>query len=652
MLGLSILVGTTSGLQVCPGTPANASAPVQVTCAGTCCPHSYFGDGSATVAGWGCSSSSSSSSSSSGGTCCAPGPKEPPSATLPNCLIIGDSVSEGYLPHVASALATTCKVQHGPWCGGGSAGNVAGALPCVRNWLRSAMNVPVNWDVVHFNFGLHDWGDNSSAALALYQQHLDAVTAILTEQPGRVRAAQYALTTPYMPMEVNASDPIIAELNARATAVMAAHAVPVVDLYARVKEKCGQTYTSCPGFCDSAGPGGTCTFHYTAEGYAWIATPVVEGIVRLLNSSSARGARLAADNEQQQQQQQLTPPPPRQQRPAFGAFDPVFTPFFANASLNLGAIPSYAAWTHSSNTDTIILGGSTGEWPSMSSGERIATLVAWRAALDALPPRAAPPATRPKPLLLFHAGDVGVRRAAKLAAAAEANGADALLIVAPCIMRPATLEMLVQVIGTVAAAAPSLPAWYYHYPKLYTVDFSMADFLAAASAKVGGIPNLAGVKYIDSNWTDLEAATALGGGRYELVTTQLVTPSLTNYSTAGSIVYTPASSFVNAGAREFAAGNLSGAAFYDERVKDLYAVFKKHGGTKGVARAAAGLFAPGLDLGPPRVPLVGVAAALIQGLRQDLVAAGFDLPPATVADEDESEEEGENVVAQDANIDF
>ena len=36
----------------------------------------------------------------------------------------------------------------------------------------------------------------------------------------------------------------------------------------------------------------------------------------------------------------------------------------------------------------------------------------------------------------------------------------------------------------------------------------------------------------------------------------------------------------------------------------------------------------------------------------DLVAAGFELPPATFADEDESEEEGENVVAQDANIDF
>jgi hypothetical protein len=50
-------------------------------------------------------------------------------------------------------LKTKCKVQHGPWCGGGSAGNVAGALPCVRSWLLTAMNEKVEWDVVSFNFG-------------------------------------------------------------------------------------------------------------------------------------------------------------------------------------------------------------------------------------------------------------------------------------------------------------------------------------------------------------------------------------------------------------------------------------------------------------------------------------------------------------------
>eukprot|EP01045_Picozoa_sp_COSAG04_P005481 COSAG04_NODE_255_length_18797_cov_46.325968_7_plen_201_part_00 len=150
-----------AALQVCPGTPQNHSAPTTHTCANECCTHSFYSDGGPTVAGWGCKLAS--------GACCSPGAKEPPSTTLPNCLVIGDSVSEGYIGHVASLLRTKCKVQHGPWCGGGSAGNVAGALPCVKSWLLTAMNKRVEWDVITFNFGLHDLGDNSSRALDLCQ---------------------------------------------------------------------------------------------------------------------------------------------------------------------------------------------------------------------------------------------------------------------------------------------------------------------------------------------------------------------------------------------------------------------------------------------------------------------------------------------------
>ena len=115
------------------------------------------------------------------------------------------------------------------------------------------------------------------------QKHLTNVTDILTAQ-GAAKKVAYALTTPQMQFEVNQSDPIVSELNARATAVMAAAkpAVPVVDLYARVKAKCGQTYTKCPGFCDSAGPGGTCTFHYTSTGYQWIAEAMAAEITKLL----------------------------------------------------------------------------------------------------------------------------------------------------------------------------------------------------------------------------------------------------------------------------------------------------------------------------------------------------------------------------------
>jgi hypothetical protein len=66
--------------------------------------------------------------------------------------------------------------------------------------------------------------------------------------------------------------------------------------------------------------------------------------------------------------------------------DPVFTPFYANGSVNLDAVLPYARYTAAAGTDTIILGGSTGEWPSMTSEERVDVLRAWRTAVDALQP--------------------------------------------------------------------------------------------------------------------------------------------------------------------------------------------------------------------------------------------------------------------------
>jgi len=114
-----------------------------------------------------------------------------------------------------------------------------------------------------------------------------------------------------------------------------------------------------------------------------------------------------------------------------------------------------------------------------------------------------------------------------LAREARSAGADALLIVAPCIMRPATVQMLAEVnsrfncthiqrhscfpsyiqhhhavvanawivllpslhrhhaayaplcgkvIGMVANES-TLPSFYYHYPALYGVDFPMPEFL-------------------------------------------------------------------------------------------------------------------------------------------------------------------------------
>jgi len=307
---------------------------------------------------------------------------------------------------------------------------------------------------------------------------------------------------------------------------------------------------------------------------------------------------------------------------AYGAYDPVFTPFTANGSLNLTAVPEYAKYTTEQGTNTIILGGSTGEWPSMTTDERIQTLRAWRAALDALDPSISPHGRVPR--LMFHAGDTALDRAIELAKAAKAANADAILIVAPCIMRPATIEMLLEVIGLVADAAGGLPSWYYHYPSLYNVDFPIAEFLTLNSQR-GRIPTLEGVKFISSNMTDFARATEVAGGKYRLVSTHLLDGLAAGSGSSGAIAYTPQASLADAMYTAHAAGNASAAQAAADRFTLLGHLLTKPGG-KSQARASARIFAPRIDLGPPRLPLADIDDAAFAALRQSLVENGF-VPP-------------------------
>jgi len=66
---------------------------------------------------------------------------------LPQVLIIGDSISAGYTPFVQAALSNRVEVVHAP---GNNAATVTG-LKRLDKWLGDQ-----KWDVIHFNWGLHD----------------------------------------------------------------------------------------------------------------------------------------------------------------------------------------------------------------------------------------------------------------------------------------------------------------------------------------------------------------------------------------------------------------------------------------------------------------------------------------------------------------
>ncbi len=66
---------------------------------------------------------------------------------LPRVLVIGDSISIGYTPFVKAALSNRVEVVHAP---GNNAATVTG-LKRLDQWLGDK-----KWDVIHFNWGLHD----------------------------------------------------------------------------------------------------------------------------------------------------------------------------------------------------------------------------------------------------------------------------------------------------------------------------------------------------------------------------------------------------------------------------------------------------------------------------------------------------------------
>jgi acyl-CoA thioesterase-1 len=131
----------------------------------------------------------------------------------PRVLILGDSISIGYTPYVQEMMKGEAVVlrptgKPNPKTNQVRAENCAGTNNGVKNidrWLKIDGG---NWDVIHFNFGLHDLkrvksetGGNSNdpndphqADLAAYEKQLREITQKLKATGAKLI---FATTTPY-----------------------------------------------------------------------------------------------------------------------------------------------------------------------------------------------------------------------------------------------------------------------------------------------------------------------------------------------------------------------------------------------------------------------------------------------------------------------
>ena len=194
-------------------------------------------------------------------------------------LILGDSISIGYTPYVQDMMKHLALVSR-PMLPNGRAENCEGTTKGVQNIRRWIGDT--KWDLIHFNFGLHDLkhvdpvtGENSTnpedplqAGLKQYKNNL---TQIVEELKGTGADLIFATTTPY-PDKVDGPlrDPGMSEkYNRVAIKIMNRNQIDINDLYTFAQPRLQEIQLPH-------------NVHFTEEGYRELGRKVIDRITEHL----------------------------------------------------------------------------------------------------------------------------------------------------------------------------------------------------------------------------------------------------------------------------------------------------------------------------------------------------------------------------------
>ncbi len=174
---------------------------------------------------------------------------------LPRVLLIGDSVSRGYTQPTRKALEGKANVHRAP----ANCGPTASGLKNLDVWLGEG-----KWDVIHFNFGIHDRGTPA----ADYVKRLEAIVARLEKTGAKLI---WASTTPIPddPAQKQTAQSIV-EKNALAAEVMKKHGIPTDDLFAAMTPRLKEFQPPLD-------------VHFTGAGYDFLGAKVGESVLSVIS---------------------------------------------------------------------------------------------------------------------------------------------------------------------------------------------------------------------------------------------------------------------------------------------------------------------------------------------------------------------------------
>lgn len=195
---------------------------------------------------------------------------------LPRVLLLGDSISMGYTLPVRAALQGKANV-HRP---GENCGDTARGVQSLDKWLGTG-----KWDVIHFNFGLHDLKYLDAAgqlappdkgkqvhSVAEYEANLRKIVARLKQTGAKLI---FATTTPVPDKSSGRIEHDEVRYNAAAVRVMRESGVAVNDLHAFVKAR--QSELQRPN-----------NVHFSDAGSAKLADVVVAALLPALPAAAAK----------------------------------------------------------------------------------------------------------------------------------------------------------------------------------------------------------------------------------------------------------------------------------------------------------------------------------------------------------------------------
>ena len=177
---------------------------------------------------------------------------------LPRVLVIGDSISIGYTEPLKKILAGQYEIAHNPENGGPTSNGITH----IAQWLGDG-----HWDVITFNFGLHDLKLDTGphqVEIPQYEENLKTILAALHKTGARLI---WVTTTPVPtghlnPRRERADVPVY---NDAAAHVVKGQVDAVCDLYAAVLPREAELQQKE-------------NVHFTPEGYEFLAEQVAAAI--------------------------------------------------------------------------------------------------------------------------------------------------------------------------------------------------------------------------------------------------------------------------------------------------------------------------------------------------------------------------------------